>query len=110
MYHNKFRVAVHNKKGYSFVDFRGGLGGGVLPEVKDARFITKAIIAAIIRGLRAGKSPKEIAALTGETPHNIRILIYRYREVHHEFVKTYSLRNPHLDGPPPKMANSLREV
>lgn len=81
-----------------------------MPEVERARFITKAIIASIVRGLRSGKSPKEIATLTGETHENIRVIIHRYRDVHDVFVKTYSLRNPHKDNVPPKMANSLREV
>ncbi len=81
-----------------------------MPEVKNARVITKAIIAAIVRGLRAGKSPKEIANLTGETYANVQIIIHRYRDVHSVFVKTYHLRNPHKEMLPPKMANSLREV
>lgn len=91
------------------MDFDFG-GGGSLPEVKKARVITKAIIAEIIRGLRSGKSPKEIAVLTGENKWNIYIIIHRYREVHDVFVKTYHRRNPHRDSVPPKMANSLREV
>ncbi len=86
--------------------------GGVhnLPEIENARFITKAIIAEIIRGLRSGKSPKEIARLTGESWINIQVIIHRYREVHDIFVQTYPIRNPHKDATPPKMASSLREV
>lgn len=86
--------------------------GGVhrLPEIENARFITKAIIAEIIRGLRSGKSPKEIAKVTGETWINVQLIIHRYREVHDIFVQTYHLRNPHKEAVPPKMANSLREV
>ncbi len=81
-----------------------------MPQVKNAREITKAIIAEIVRHLRSGKSPKEIAVMTGESYANIQIIIHRYREVHQVFVKTYHLRNPHRETMPPKMANSLREV
>ncbi len=81
-----------------------------MPDIENARFITKAIIAEITRYLRSGKCPKEIAKLTGETIYNVYTIINRYKEVHDVFVKTYRLRNPHRDGAPPKMASSLREV
>jgi hypothetical protein len=85
-------------------------GGLLIPAVAQARLITKAIIAAIVRGLRSGKSPKEIAMMTGETHENVRVIIHRYREVHAIFVATYHKRNPHKESVPPKMANSIREV
>lgn len=90
------------------MDFPGG--DCFLPELRNARDITKAIIAVIVRGLRAGKSPKEIAMMSGETHANIQIIIHRYRDVHDVFIKTYRLRNPHKETLPPKMAHSLREV
>jgi hypothetical protein len=97
------------RKRVLFVD--DSLGGGFdLPDVANARFITRAIIAAIRRYLRAGKSPKEIAVLTKEPYKNIQMIIYRYPVVHRDFVETYFLRNPHKTDLPRKMANSLREV
>lgn len=97
------------KIGYSFVAVPGG-GVFDVPEVAKARFVTKAIIAAIVRGLRSGKAPKEIAQLTGESPENIRLLIHRYRTVHDIFVRTYPLRHPDKESLPKKMAGSLSEV
>jgi hypothetical protein len=81
-----------------------------LPEICNARSLTKAIIAAIKRGLKAGKSPKEIAMLTGESYKNIQMILYRYPEVHKVYVETYFKRNPHKEELPPRLANALREV
>lgn len=84
--------------------------GGRLPEIENARLITKAIIAEIIRGLRTGKSPKEISVRIGESVQNVWVIIHRYRGVHDIFVETHPLRYPHKDTIPPKMLSSLREV
>lgn len=84
--------------------------GVCLPEIAKARLITKPIIAAIIRGLRAGKSPKEIMAMTGSSYEYIRLLMYRYPEVHKVFLETYRLRHPDKEDLPPRYKTSLREV
>lgn len=86
-----------------------------MPELSKARAATKEVIAFVIRCLRSGKSPKEIAAMSLHigvkiSHENIRIILFRYPEVHEVYVSTYSLRHPDKIPPSKRIANALREV
>ncbi len=54
----------------------------------------------MIRYLRAGKPPKEIAMLIHKSTSAIWLMIYRYQEVKTAYVDTYRLRYPHKEEPP----------
>lgn len=102
-------IAVHKVIGYSLWTLGAG-GVHHLPAIEKARFITRAIIAEIIRYLRSGKSIKEIVMLTKETHENVRIILHRYPEVHKIYVDTRSLRHTDKEPTVKPSTTHLREV
>jgi hypothetical protein len=71
---------------------------------------TKETVAAVIRHLKAGKSPKEVACLMNVTWSCVKLIIYRHRQVRLTYIETYGLRHPQRSGPPEKIINPLRQA
>jgi hypothetical protein len=64
----------------------------------------------VIRGLRAGESPKEIAARLHVGWECVKNIIKRHQDVRHVFVETHPLRHPNIDHPPLKIIQPLGEL
>lgn len=64
----------------------------------------------VIRGLRAGKSPKEIAFMLGVGRECVKAIIWRNLPVREVFVETHTLRYPESAGPPNKIINPLQRI
>jgi transposase len=59
--------------------------------------------AVLIRHLRAGKSPKEIAWKMNRTPWAIWKAIQRSADAHEAYLETYHRRHPNKESPPIKI-------
>jgi hypothetical protein len=62
----------------------------------------------VMRHLRAGKSPKEIAKLVGYTDWCLWKFIKRHQDVRDVYERTYHDRYPHREEPPARI--KLREA
>lgn len=71
---------------------------------------TKEVVASVIRHLRAGKAPKEIAFIMKLKWSNVQIIIYRHRQARSVFIETYHLRHPDKEGPPSKIIHPLNQA
>lgn len=71
---------------------------------------TKETVAAVIRHLKAGKSPKEVACLMRVSWSCVRLIISRHRQVRMTYIETYTLRHPQRSGPPLKITTPLKHV
>jgi transposase len=60
----------------------------------------------VIRYLRAGKSPKEIAFIIHKSVETVWKMIRRYEEVRHAYDQTYQLRYPQKAYPPPDLVKA----
>jgi transposase len=76
----------------------------------DLREETKETVAIVIRHLRAGKSPKEIACTMHVSWSCVQAIIYRYRIARSVFIETYRLRHPKQSGPPQKIILPLDQA
>jgi hypothetical protein len=68
---------------------------------------TREKIEAVIRQLRAGESPKEVAASLRMSWPAVRQIIARHYEPRRTYIETYHLRHPQQSGPPPKILQPL---
>lgn len=68
---------------------------------------TRETIASVIRHLRAGKSPKEVAYTMSISWACVNQIINRHRTVRMTYVETYSLRHPQRSEPPEKIIRPL---
>lgn len=71
------------------------------------RSATQSDIAVIVRHLRAGKNPKEIAFLLNRSYDSVRKMLIRYQEVRAAYVETYRLRYPQKVEPPIRLRVAL---
>ncbi len=71
---------------------------------------TKETVAAVIRHLQAGKSPKEVACLMRLTWACVQQVILRHQQVRLAYIETYSLRHPRRSGPPQKITRPLKQA
>jgi hypothetical protein len=69
---------------------------------------TEILIAAVVQGLRAGKSPKEIAFILQLTPSAIKMMMVRHPPLREIFVDTYPLRYTNRT-PPQKIVKPLEK-
>ncbi len=93
----------------AFRDIMDGLGK--YPEGGSRlREETKDTVAAVIRHLKSGKSPKEVACLMHVSWSCVQQIIYRHRQVRLIYVETYSLRHPRREGPPNKIVLPLNQA
>lgn len=83
---------MHNASGCQ------GHGGWGMPREE-----TKIEIAVIVRYLRGGKSPKEIAYIMQRPYETIRKMIQRYQEIRSVYVESYALRYPEKTMPPMRL-------
>lgn len=62
----------------------------------------------VVRYLKSGKSPKEIAFLIHRSSWAVWKIIERYQEIRRVYVRAYPLRYPNRDKAPAKIINPLR--
>lgn len=67
------------------------------------RELTRDKIDSVIRQLKAGQSPKEVAATLGLTWMCVQQIIRRHHVTRCVFIETYKLRHPQCAAPPPKI-------
>ncbi len=71
---------------------------------------TKETVAAVIRHLESGKSPKEVAYIMGIGWSCVQQIICRHRQVRLTYIETYGLRHPQRSGPPEKITLPLKQA
>ncbi len=67
-------------------------------------------IQSVIRHLKTGKAPKEVAATLGVTWGCVQQVIIRHREARCVYIETYGLRHPQCSKPPPKILQPLINI
>lgn len=71
---------------------------------------TKETVAAVIRHLKAGKSPKEVACLMHVSWSCVKLIIYRHYHVRRTYIETYGLRYPQRQRPQTKTIHPLKQA
>lgn len=98
-------IAKYRAFGHNHLKLRKYPGGG-----SRLREQTRETVESVIRHLKTGKSPKEVAATLGLTWACVQQITSRHREVRCVYIETYSLRHPQQSNPPRKILNPLERL
>jgi hypothetical protein len=71
---------------------------------------TRETVESVIRHLKTGKAPKEVAATLGLSWACVQQIIIRHGQARWTYIETYGLRHPQQAGPPHKSLNILERL